>query len=465
MSANELLEVLRDFEVEHQYPCLYGNGITSLDQLEQLDTNKLRAMGINGRDDVGHLAELITALKDERRAAEAAYSEPPRAARGAAHPGADSARVRYTLSGGFDDSDEDTQAGAPPRAGGAAAAAAAARRPSSLYRHSNGSGSGIPRASASFSPPMAEPHTRAPARMAAAPTQHLPPPGKAALARRQSLAPSSGGSASGLGMHRARTVAARQGARPRVSNASEIMERSRAAEQAQRGADDSDDDLERVVRKTGQSGLVNAYGIPVRPSTAHGARRTASERRSLAPARSIVGDNVRGKTPPQSSLTDKIRVCVRKRPLSTRERERGDKDVVLTTGARSLAVLEPKVKVDLTKYIEESRFVFDDVFSEHATNTQVYERTAKPLVEYVFGGGNATCFAYGQTGSGKTYTMLDTHNGLYIQAADDLFALAARPEHSHLKVHVSFYEIYLTNLYDLLAGRAKLNAREDAHQN
>ncbi|KAJ2481399.1 hypothetical protein IWW47_005887, partial [Coemansia sp. RSA 2052] len=50
-------------------------------------------------------------------------------------------------------------------------------------------------------------------------------------------------------------------------------------------------------------------------------------------------------------------------------------------------------------------------------------------------------------------------------AADDLFALAARPEHSHLKVHVSFYEIYLTNLYDLLAGRAKLNAREDAHQN
>ncbi|KAJ1669258.1 hypothetical protein GGF38_002393, partial [Coemansia sp. RSA 25] len=436
MSANELLEVLRDFEVEHQYPCLYGNGITSLDQLEQLDTNKLRAMGISGRDDVGHLVELITALRDERRAAEAAYSEPPRAARGAAHPGADSARARYTLSGGFGDSDEDTQVGAPPRAGGASAAAAAARRPSSLYRHSNGSGSGIPRAGASLSPPMAELHTRAPARMAAAPTQqHLPPPGRAALARRQSLAPSSsssaggsaiaaassgGSAASGLGMHRARTVAARQGARPRVSNASEIMERSRAAEQAQRGADDSDDDLERVVRRTGQSGLVNAYGIPVRPSTAHGARRTASERRSLAPPRSIVGDNIRGKTPPQSSLTDKIRVCVRKRPLSTRERERGDKDVVLATGARSLAVLEPKVKVDLTKYIEESRFVFDDVFSEHATNTQVYERTAKPLVEYVFGGGNATCFAYGQTGSGKTYTMLDTHNGLYIQAADDL---------------------------------------------
>ncbi|KAJ2334740.1 hypothetical protein GGH91_005627, partial [Coemansia sp. RSA 2671] len=172
----------------------------------------------------------------------------------------------------------------------------------------------------------------------------------------------------------------------------------------------------------------------------------------------------REKTPP-SNLHDKIRVCVRKRPLNSKEKERGDKDIVVATGARSLSVMEPKVKVDLTKYIEESRFVFDEVFSENATNTQVYERTAKPLVEYIFGGGNATCFAYGQTGSGKTYTMLDAHNGLYIQAADDLFAMAARPEHSHLNVHVSFYEIYLTNLYDLLANRAKLNAREDANQN
>ncbi|KAJ2796724.1 hypothetical protein H4S07_006138, partial [Coemansia furcata] len=402
-----------------------------------LDTNKLRGLGISGREDVGHLVQLITALRNERMASEVAYIEPPRAARKAA-PAAppptssEDARGRYTLSGGFIDSDDDTQFGVSaqevgiPRVGGAVS-----RRPSSLYRHSNGSttGSGIPRAGAnsSFSPPMgAMADARTIGRHA---SQQLPPPGKTGLGRRQSLAPpSSGGRTAGSdnsaqaaaaaaaaagqqGMQRSRTVAARQAGRTRVSNVSEILERSQAVAQAQRNMEDSDDDLERVVRKTGQSGLVNAYGIPVRPTTAHGAKRSASDRRSLAPAGARpttsrgggggVGAAPRERTPP-SNLHDKIRVCVRKRPLSSKEKDRGDKDIVAATGARSLSVMEPKVKVDLTKYIEESRFVFDEVFSENATNTQVYERTAKPLVSYIFGGGNATCFAYGQTGSGKT---------------------------------------------------------------
>ncbi|KAJ2786513.1 hypothetical protein H4R21_007182, partial [Coemansia helicoidea] len=232
--------------------------------------------------------------------------------------------------------------------------------------------------------------------------------------------------------------------------------------------------LERVVRKSGQSSLVNAYGIPVRPTTGH-VKRSASERRSLVPGmgglrpktaqRPTRGEGGPAGRETPSNLNDKIRVCVRKRPLSGKEKAKGDKDIVQPTGSRSLAVLEPKVKVDLTKYIEESRFTFDEVFDEHADNTQVYARTAKPLVEYIFGGGNATCFAYGQTGSGKTYTMMDTHNGLYIQAAEDLFALLRQPGNQHMQAFVTFYEIYLANLFDLLNDRKKLFAREDASQN
>lgn len=55
-------------------------------------------------------------------------------------------------------------------------------------------------------------------------------------------------------------------------------------------------------------------------------------------------------------------------------------------------------------YITHS-FVFDHVYDQNSTQKQVYETTAKPVVESSLLGYNATIFAYGQTGTGKTYTM------------------------------------------------------------
>lgn len=51
------------------------------------------------------------------------------------------------------------------------------------------------------------------------------------------------------------------------------------------------------------------------------------------------------------------------------------------------------MKVDLTRYVENHEFVFDEAFDGDATNEDVYKRTAFPLVEYIFTGGKATCFA------------------------------------------------------------------------
>ncbi|ORX72332.1 kinesin-domain-containing protein [Linderina pennispora] len=340
-----------------------------------------------------------------------------------------------------DDSDNDRQMLAA-----AGSRTVRAPRTTSLYSQANGSSSGIPRTIG---------------------RQGLPPAGNAAIGgmrRRTTLTPGQGMFGRGDETPRApRRVA---GAAPATvgrvqthASLTDILERSSSFAAGQR-AGDSDEDLEHVVRQSGRGGLVNAYGIPTRPTTA--GRRTSMIGRPRT-ARRESGAVSREQT--VSNLHDKIRVCVRKRPLSSRERERGEKDVAVVRGRRGMSVMEPKVKVDMTRYIEESRFLFDEVFSETATNGDVYERTAKPLVEYVFGGGNATCFAYGQTGSGKTYTMLDVQDGLYIRAAEDLFALLARPEHGHLQAFVTFYEIYLVDLYDLLNDRKKLFAREDAKQN
>lgn len=166
-----------------------------------------------------------------------------------------------------------------------------------------------------------------------------------------------------------------------------------------------------------------------------------------------------------SDARNRIMVCVRKKPLSPKELAKGDTDIIKVYSGRLLRMSEPKVRVDLNKYIEVHEFAYDEVFDSNATNHDVYKRTAYRLVDHIFTGGKATCFAYGQTGSGKTYTMLHPQNGIYAMAARDIFKKIADRKQVDLSVVCSFYEIYQGHLYDLLNSRTKLFAREDANQN
>lgn len=201
-------------------------------------------------------------------------------------------------------------------------------------------------------------------------------------------------------------------------------------------------------------------------------------KRDPSPARARLRDpspSGRRATPASKLSSDKskskIRVIVRKRPLSKNEEKRGDKDCIGIPKRNTEVVFvhEPKVKVDLTKYLEKHKFIFDEAFDEDKDNHFIYERTAQPLVDFLFEGGKATCFAYGQTGSGKTYTMMGpqggtkVQNGLYVLASKDIFkALRSRPD---LEVWVSFFEIYGGRLFDLLNDRNRLVAREDGTNN
>ncbi|XP_067840844.1 kinesin-like protein KIF24 [Heptranchias perlo] len=163
---------------------------------------------------------------------------------------------------------------------------------------------------------------------------------------------------------------------------------------------------------------------------------------------------------------EKIRVCVRKRPLGVREVRRGEIDVAKVEERKSVLVHEKKEAVDLTQYLQQHVFYFDEVFEETCTNYDVYLKTAYPLIQHVFNGGKATCFAYGQTGAGKTHTMIGTFQnpGLYALAAEDIFMQLQTSEPSRvLFIWISFYEIYCGQLYDLLNSRKRLFAREDGN--
>ncbi|XP_019180887.1 PREDICTED: kinesin-like protein KIN-13A [Ipomoea nil] len=159
----------------------------------------------------------------------------------------------------------------------------------------------------------------------------------------------------------------------------------------------------------------------------------------------------------------KIKVVVRKRPLNKKEVSRKEDDIVTVSSDNScLAVHEPKLKVDLTAYVEKHEFCFDAVLDEHVTNDEVYRVTVEPIIPIIFQRTKATCFAYGQTGSGKTFTM----QPLPLRAAEDLVRLLHHPlyRNQRFKLWLSYFEIYGGKLFDLLSDRKKLCMREDGRQ-
>lgn len=188
---------------------------------------------------------------------------------------------------------------------------------------------------------------------------------------------------------------------------------------------------------------------------------------------------VESRSPTQTD--PKIRVVVRKRPLASKERSGGEKDIVEIANLSereceregmdpsTLIVHEPKQRVDLTKYLDPHCFHFDAVFGEHTVNSYLYERTARPMVNFALSGGKATVFAFGQTGSGKTHTMMGAPDepGLYTLAVEDVFSRLEEVCESvdeELIVSASFYEIYGSDLFDLLNNKKKLQTREDRQQ-
>ncbi|XP_070541797.1 kinesin-like protein KIF24 [Ptychodera flava] len=211
---------------------------------------------------------------------------------------------------------------------------------------------------------------------------------------------------------------------------------------------------DRTAEVINYAGLEYNYGVP------SAAPRTAPAASSYATHVNLLNTS--------AMPVDRIQVCVRKRPMNKKEKRNKEADVIDVEHPRKIVLNEQKTSVDLTRFIQQHEFYFDEVFDENQSNEQIYERTAKPLVNSVFKGGKATCFAYGQTGAGKTHTMLgnDKVQGLYLLAAKDIFSILHSGYHGrNLSVWISYFEIYCGQLFDLLNGRKRLHAREDGKNN
>ncbi|CAM9173986.1 unnamed protein product [Scytosiphon promiscuus] len=153
-----------------------------------------------------------------------------------------------------------------------------------------------------------------------------------------------------------------------------------------------------------------------------------------------------------------VRVVVRVRPQNKKEIEAGG----------TVCVSFPSEE---TIELNEAKKTYDRVFDPSATQQQVFDYVAKPLVSDLFDGYNGTIFAYGQTSSGKTHTMEgpsihdeDLAGVIPRTVREIFFAVAEAPDSVEFVIKVSYIEIYMEKIRDLLdTYHTKMNlpVRED----
>ncbi|XP_073093325.1 centromere-associated protein E isoform X4 [Manis javanica] len=155
-----------------------------------------------------------------------------------------------------------------------------------------------------------------------------------------------------------------------------------------------------------------------------------------------------------------VAVCVRVRPLNSREEALGE-DTQAYWKTDNNAIYQ----VDGSK-----SFNFDRVFHSNETTKNVYEEIAVPIIDSAIQGYNGTIFAYGQTASGKTYTMMGSEDylGVIPRAIHDIFQKIKKFPDREFLLRVSYMEIYNETITDLLCDTQKMKPliiREDFNRN
>ncbi|XP_037342358.2 uncharacterized protein stard9 [Pungitius pungitius] len=173
-----------------------------------------------------------------------------------------------------------------------------------------------------------------------------------------------------------------------------------------------------------------------------------------------------------------VRVAVRVRPLSARERADEGR---LAVQVEDKVIRVKNVKLDGRDGAADSReklleFCFDYCYwsvdpaePHYASQEEVFQDLGVSVLSGASEGYNVCLFAYGQTGSGKTYTMMGTPDsvGLTPRICQGLFRSedTVPDEQNSSRVEISFLEIYNERVRDLLRGgepkkRAALRVRE-----
>ncbi|KAK2576842.1 hypothetical protein KPH14_005475 [Odynerus spinipes] len=150
---------------------------------------------------------------------------------------------------------------------------------------------------------------------------------------------------------------------------------------------------------------------------------------------------------------ENVRVVVRVRPLNGKELDVHCKNIIQVDALNSeITVENPNAAQGEPPKV----FSFDAVFDTDSTQVDIYNETARPIVDKVLQGYNGTILAYGQTGTGKTYTMSGAKTppqlrGIIPNTFAHIFGhIAKADENQKFLVRATYLEIYNEEVRDLL---------------
>ncbi|KAI9342597.1 P-loop containing nucleoside triphosphate hydrolase protein, partial [Obelidium mucronatum] len=166
-----------------------------------------------------------------------------------------------------------------------------------------------------------------------------------------------------------------------------------------------------------------------------------------------------------------VKVIVRCRPFSEKEKAGGHSCIVeINRELATVSIHDPRSSTNPAAADPPKTFTFDSVFDWTSKQMDVYNRTARPIVESVLNGYNGTVFAYGQTGTGKTFSMEGIRDvpdlrGIIPNAFEHIFShISLSSASTQYLVRASYLEIYNEDILDLLnpkAGKLELKERAD----
>ncbi|KDO30380.1 hypothetical protein SPRG_05091 [Saprolegnia parasitica CBS 223.65] len=170
--------------------------------------------------------------------------------------------------------------------------------------------------------------------------------------------------------------------------------------------------------------------------------------------------------PPPSKADESVRVMVRIRPMSSKEKQDGRLEATVASFERAeVTITNPAAASSEAP----KAFTFDAAFGSKSTQQQVYDTAATAIVEAVMDGYNGTIFAYGQTGAGKSHTMEGLPDppemrGIIPNSFKHIFDKVAITKKKQILVRASYLEIYNEEVRDLLSKdpKAGLDLKENA---